>query len=172
MATNRSSGGAGSGRGGDEPGTQLPSEKPSSPADDLAELRIFVHHQVWLLQAIVDDERYIPPELLDDVRMAWDSARRDLEHLAERLSPGDNNYPFSQLEKHGLTGAPLRMKMRAWRSRFFGFGRRMNRRWLRSVLRWSDTILSSLVDAMTLGAAGKEFKEAIENFIEDCDTRT
>jgi hypothetical protein len=45
----------------------------------------------------------------------------------------------------------------------------MNRRWLRSVLRWGDSILGSLVDALTWGAAGKEFKEAIENFIADAE---
>ena len=49
----------------------------------------------------------------------------------------------------------------------FAFGRRMNRRWLRNALRVGTTILGSLVDAMTLGAAGKEFKEMIEHFIED-----
>ena len=61
------------------------------------------------------------------------------------------------------------MKLGGWRSRLFSFGRRMDRRWLRSALRWGDTLLSSLVDAMTLGAAGKEFKESIENFLTDAD---
>jgi hypothetical protein len=71
------------------------------------------------------------------------------------------------LKEHGLRGSSLRMKLKEWRSRLFRFGSRMNRNWLHNVLRWGDTILGSLVDAMTVGAAGKEFKEAIEHLLED-----
>ena len=76
-----------------------------------------------------------------------------------------------RLRKHGLTGRSLRMKMQAWRSRLFRLGHKMNRRWLRRLLRWANTILGSLVDALTLGAAGKEFKETIENFLKKTQTR-
>ena len=137
-------------------------------ADDVRDLRAFVVQMRELLEAIVDDGRYIPRDQRRDVREAWVHAKADLDELAAALASDSlNDTSRSRLEQHGLTGAPLRMKLRAWRKKFFSFGRRMNRPWLRQVLKWGDTILGSLVDAMTLGAAGKEFKEAMEHFIED-----
>jgi hypothetical protein len=137
-------------------------------AADLLDLRSFVVQLKELLEAIVEDGRHIPPSHRVEVREAWAHAKSDLEELVAALAQDASDLDHRQtLERHGLTGQPLRMKLRAWRSRFFQFGRRMNRRWLRSVLRWGDSILGSLVDALTVGAAGKEFKEAIENFIAD-----
>jgi hypothetical protein len=131
--------------------------------DDLRDLQSFVIQLRELLQAVVDDGRYIPVHL-DDVRAAWVHAKDDLNSLAEQLraevTQGDRT---AKLRQHGLTGRPLQMKLRALRSRMFRFVRRTNRPWLRSLLRWSDTILGSLAGAMTLRAAGKEFKEAIES---------
>ena len=149
--------------------------------DDARDLQRFVSQVQGLLQAVVDDGRFIPEEFRDDVALAWLHAKADLDDLhdglafervrdlAEPRGPRAQPGPRSLLLAHGLTGPPLRMKLRGWRSHYFSFGRRMNRRWLRSVLRWSDTILESIVDAMTLGAAGKEFKQSIENFVADAD---
>ena len=103
------------------------------------------------------------------MRAAWPHAARDLNTLVDALTPEGTSNHRESLALHGLTGEPLRMKVGGWRARLFNFGRRMNRRWLRSVLRWGDTLLSSLVDAMTLGAAGKEFKECIENFLTEAE---
>ena len=146
-------------------------------AADAEHLRSFVSVVEVLLQAVIDDGKHIPPAHLQAVRDAWPHARADLRELADALareasSPmgaaGSSAEPTavrSKLERHGLTGPSLRMKLGLWRSRVFRFGSRMNRPWLRTALRWSDTILGSLVDAMTLGAAGKEFKEAIEHLL-------
>ncbi len=166
-------------KGSDDDGDQVggggpPGQEPGrSFADDLGDLRAFVGYVRNLLDAIVDDGRHIPPDSLDDLRAAWPHARSDLDALVVALSQQDDGPQIEpQLERHGLTGAPLRLKLRAWRKRCFRFGRRQNKRWLRSVLRWSDTILGSLVDAMTVGAAGKEFKEAVENFLVEAEEDT
>jgi hypothetical protein len=146
-----------------------PPDDESSPEEDLASLRAFVIQLRELLQAVVDDGRFVPNKQHDDVRAAWQHARADLDALVSALTRPQANTHLAGLGRHGLTGVPLRMKLRAWRSRFFRFGRRMNRAWLRSVLRWGDTILGSLTDVIPFGAAGKEFKEAIENFLDDAE---
>jgi len=69
------------------------------------------------------------------------------------------------LQDHGLSGISLRMKLRAWRARSFRFGHRMDRPWLRSALRWADTILQSLGDVMPGGGAAQESKQSAENFL-------
>lgn len=138
-------------------------------SQDVQALQAFVLQLRELLEAVVTDGRHVPARHLDDVREAWVHAAEDLTSLIQALNPNVTSSQAESLNSHGLTGAPLRMKLGGWRTRLFNFGRRMDRAWLRSVLRWGDTLLSSLVDAMTLGAAGKEFKESIENFLTDAE---
>ena len=148
-----------------------PGNDDGSDTTDIRDLQAFVMQLRDLLGAIVEDGRFIPPEQRQGVRDAWLHASTDLDNLAGGLDPRNEQRIRTALESHWLTGDSLRMKLRAWRSRLFQFGRRMNRHWLRSVLRWGNTILGSLVDALTVGAAGKEFKDAIENFLSDASDR-
>jgi len=112
--------------------------------------------------------QHIPEDLVDDVTAAWPQARAELNRLHDELQPGTlSNQPdrLAMLQDHGLSGISLRMKLRAWRARFFRFGHRMDRPWLRSALRWADTILESLGDVMPGGGAAQEFKQSVENFL-------
>ena len=95
-----------------------PPEQGPTPEvpDDLAALRSFVCELSDLLQAIVDDGRHIPPQLMDDVREAWPDARRDLNNLATALEPQIESAQQEKLRNHGMFGVPLRMKLHAWRS--------------------------------------------------------
>lgn len=148
---------------GSEEGNQTGSlDDAASALEDLAD---FVRQMASLLAAVVEDGRFIPAELREDVLAAWTEAEADLRALARSLDPQQEPDHVANLQRHGLTGNSLRAKLHAWRRSFFAFGRRMNRRWLREVLRIGDVILGSLVDSMTLGAAGKEFKELVEHLL-------
>jgi hypothetical protein len=153
------------------PEEEFDEDTPDATNRDLYQLQRFVLSLTDLLEAIIDDGRHIPSTQVEDVRAAWPEAKADLENLVRLLTYSSESDNLSErtnsLRAHGLTGKSLRMKLKGWRSRFYAFGRRMNRPWLRSVLRWSDSILGSLVDALSAGALGKEFKEAIENFLAD-----
>src|SRR5262245_4694843 len=122
-------------------------DDPLAVRRDIAELRTIVSVLVSLLQAVVDDGRHIPPDLLADVRAGWEHALEDFDRLSEQLfaALGPNGVSLLQgLQQHQLVGAPGKMKRHALLSRLFAFGKRMNRPWLRSVLRHADVILGSL----------------------------
>ena len=160
-------------------GLNEPTPEEWSEEDGRA-LERFVVQVQELMQAIVDNQKHIPKDLRDEVKASWEHARADLDRLHDAIQllrqdePGSDQAGMNAdrrkaLREHGLTGVQRRTKLRAWRARLFRFGRPMDRPWLRSLLRWTDTILESLVDAMTLGAAGKEFKQSLENFLADAD---
>jgi hypothetical protein len=144
----------------------------TSPTDadrarDRDELRAFVYELWDLLRTIVEDGRFIPNGWADDVQGAW---VRVQERFAELINSIDGtNIPWNDLDQHGLTGEELRLKRRGWRQRIFAFGRRINRPWVRSALRWANTILESLAAVFPVAGAIKEFKESVENLIEDAE---
>jgi hypothetical protein len=145
-----------------------------SRARDKDELRAFVYELRDLLRAIVEDSRLIPEDHGEDVRRAWESIQGRFTELIARLdelNPEEQlGVPTSQwapLDQHGLTGDELRLKRRGFVGRMFAWGHRINRPWVRSVLRWANTLLGSLADVFPPAAPIKEFKESLENLIED-----
>jgi hypothetical protein len=144
----------------------------TSPTDadrarDRDELRAFVYELWDLLRTIVEDGRFLPNGWANDVQGAW---VRVQERFAELINSIDGtNIPWNDLDQHGLTGEELRLKRRGWRQRIFAFGRRINRPWVRSALRWANTILESLAAVFPVAGAIKEFKESVENLIEDAE---
>lgn len=144
------------------------SDQEAARTRDRDELRAFVYELWDLLRTIVEDGRFIPEGWADDVHDAWANIQERFAQLI--LSLDATNIPWTALEDHGLTGAELRLKRRGWRSRIFAFGRRINRRWVRSALRWADMILNSLAMVFPVPAGAiKEFKESLENLIEDAE---
>jgi hypothetical protein len=135
--------------------------------DDYDELLAFVYELRDLLRRIVEDGRFIPPDWADDVQAAWPRVERRFAELISTLK--GQNITLADLDRHGLTGEELDLKLRGWRARIFAFGRRINRRWVRSVLRWADMILGSLAAVFAPAGAIKEFKEVLENFIEEAE---
>jgi hypothetical protein len=143
---------------------------------DLDDLTEFVYVVRALLQAVVDDGRHIPEAARLQVKVAWEEAKVDLDDLVNHLRPRSQSEAatakadLEELKRHGLTGMSLHMKLTAFRTRLFSFGRTMNRQWLQSALRWSGTVLGSLVGATKVGAVALEFQEAIGNFLDDADS--
>jgi hypothetical protein len=132
---------------------------------DRDELRAFVYELRDLLNAIVEDGRYIPKGQAEDVKNAWAQVQARFSTLIQSLD--GTNVPWLDLEAHGLTGAELALKRRGWLGSIFAWRRRINRRWVRSALRWGDTLLGSLAAVFPVAGAIKEFKEVLENLIEN-----
>jgi hypothetical protein len=154
------------------PDENIPIEE--SRARDRDELRAFVYELRDLLRAIVEDSRLIPEAQSEDVRRAWESIQYRFTELIARLDqlnprepPTARNSLWMTLDAHGLTGDELRLKRRGFVGRMFAWGHRINRPWVRSVLRWANTLLGSLADVFPPAAPIKEFKESLENLIED-----
>jgi hypothetical protein len=146
-------------------GPDMPDQGSPPAPDPRNELRAFVFELQDLLQAIVENQELIPSARLGDVQRAWESVQPRFSELIAALD--GPNIPLEQLEQHGLTGDELNLKRRGFRGRLFAWGRRINQDWVRSVLRWADTILGSLATVFPVAGAIKEFKESIENLIED-----
>jgi hypothetical protein len=146
-------------------------DQEAARARDRDELRAFVYELWDLLRTIVEDGRFIPEGWADDVKGAWASVQGRFAQLI--LSLDGTNIPWTALDDHGLTGPELHLKRRGWRARIFAFGRRINRRWVRSALRWADMLLDSLAIVFPVPAGAiKEFKESLENLIEDAEADT
>jgi hypothetical protein len=146
------------------------SDQEAARTRDRDELRAFVYELWDLLRTIVEDGRFIPEGWADDVQGAWASVQERFAQLI--LSLDGTNIPWPDLDNHGLTGPELRLKRRGWRARIFAFGRRINRRWVRSALRWADMLLDSLALVFPPAGAIKEFKEGLENLIEEAEADT
>jgi hypothetical protein len=143
-------------------------------ARDRDELRAFVYELRDVLGTIVENSHLIPEDKGEDVRRAWESLQTRFRELITRLdelnpqeTPGVRNSRWVQLDEHGLTGDELRLKRRGFVGSMFSWGHRINRPWVRSVLRWANTLLGSLAAVFPPAASIKEFKESLENLIED-----
>ena len=138
-------------------------------ARDRDELRAFVYELRDLLSTIVEDSRFIPEDRGHDVRQAWERIQNRFSELIAGLDTlaTAQDPRWAELDNHGLTGDELRLKRRGFVGRMFAWGRRINRGWVRSVLRWADTLLGSLAAVFPPAGAIKEFKESLENLIED-----
>lgn len=156
------------------PDENIPIEE--SRVRDRDELRAFTYEIRDLLRAIVEDSRLIPEAQREDVRRAWESLQHrftELIAMLDDLNPRETttarNSRWLTLSEHGLTGDELRLKRRGFVRRMFAWGHRINRPWVRSVLRWANTLLGSLAAVFPPAAAIKEFKESLENLIEDSE---
>jgi hypothetical protein len=134
---------------------------------DRGELLAFVYELRDLLKAIVEDGRFIPEGRTEGVQRAWTRVQARFSELIRMLEQPLTNLPWSNLDAHGLTGDELALKRQGWLGSIFAWGRRINRSWVRSVLRWGDTLLGSLAAVFPPAGPIKEFKEALENLIED-----
>ncbi len=93
--------------------------------------------------------------------------RRRLLAEAEPPEPWLPPVVDRRLELAGLTGRSLDHKLRGFERALDRFDASPSRRLLRSVLRWADVILGSIVAALGVGEALKEFKETVEAGLED-----
>jgi hypothetical protein len=109
----------------------------------------------------------------------WSDAsesRRELDRELESIEDGANPEAEARLIQAGLTGASLEFKLAMFGRRReeldgerAGFLSRRVRALFKSLLRWADVILGSLVAAIPGGEAYKEAKEAVEAAVEDAE---
>jgi hypothetical protein len=120
----------------------------------------------------------------DDVRSGlerlWSDASRSrdvLDRELEAVEQGTDLETAGRLIRAGLTGGSLEFKLAMFgrrRDEFEGeraagvVSRRL-RALFKSLLRWADVILGSLVAAIPGGEAYKEAKEAVEAAVEDAE---
>jgi hypothetical protein len=99
------------------------------------------------------------------------SARRSTAGRRSGAGAGDQ-VTVADFHQPALRIAPAASSRRQ-PPRTFAFGRRINRRWVRSALRWADMLLDSLAIVFPVPAGAiKEFKESLENLIEDAEADT
>jgi hypothetical protein len=72
-----------------------------------------------------------------------------------------------QLRRSGLEGPALDLKLSGYNRALERFRLSPARRALRSVMRWANVLLGSIVAAIGAGEALKELKESIEAGVED-----
>lgn len=138
-------------------------------AEDRAALQRFVDEFEGFIARAVEPSPFLPPNRAAELRAAYRELveRGAFDELRDVL--GDAGYD-ERLQHCGLTGANLRAKLTGWT--------RSLRRLIdsvspptiggfRSVFRWANTILGSIIAAVGVGEALKELKEATENTYED-----
>jgi hypothetical protein len=120
------------------------------------------------LQAAYDELR--ERQVFDQVRAALDDP--NLDEPPDRPLPGDEASPtpsMSRLERFGLTGANLRLKLNGWYralDRLRDSAAPSLRTW-KKIFNWANTILGSLTAVIGAAEALKELKVAAENSYED-----
>lgn len=132
------------------------------------------------LNAVVFDHvAWLPEELHEHYRAGLTNAERSLGELraallwetAYRDQPDD--LVFEQVDDRlrwaGLTDADLELKLAGYDLAQRRFSASPTRRILKSLLRWANVILGSLVAAIGAGEALKEFKESIEAGVADIE---
>lgn len=138
-------------------------------AEDRAALQLFVDELEGFIARAVEPSPLLPPDRAAILRAAYRELveRGAFDEVRDVL--GDAGYD-ERLQHCGLTGTNLRAKLTGWT--------RALRRLIdsvpfptigsyRSVFRWANTILGSIIAATGLGEALKELKEAAENTYED-----
>ena len=157
------------------------SEKDSSPAmparpeeaSAAGEIRRFLHEAHELLDDVVRTVQRLPHfevenQAVEALVAAWEDLQRRslLEELDESLSEPDVGIG---LERAGLTGAQLALKLGGWRRAVAEWFAARTARSLRWALGHANTILGSLTTVIPGPAIEmyKEFKEATETTIDE-----
>jgi hypothetical protein len=107
------------------------------------------------------------PSLVPAMQRAWDEMPGEFDRLRSEL----NSLSNIQIANHGFTTAQLNFKLGViahWWQRFSERGGR----WIfRKLLEAIDNVLDSLIDALGVGGAIKEMKEAILSASDDEESK-
>jgi hypothetical protein len=102
------------------------------------------------------------PELYEEMRPAWNEVREHFPRVIRRLE----DISDGQIFEHGLGGRQLRFKLAVigfFHARYLSVGKGM----LKKIIDILDDLLDSILDAIGAGGAIKEFKDFVEDSIED-----
>jgi hypothetical protein len=145
---------------------------PRAERERLSEFTFSIYE---FLGAVIASSQWVPEELQEDYRRSLTSgAERGLGDLRLRLLAEDADDEREaiaaldqRLDSAGLSGADLELKLHGYDRAHAIFVQSPSRRLLKSVLRWANVLLGSLVSALGAGEALKELKEAVEAGVED-----
>src|SRR5262245_17948111 len=87
---------------------------PEALQRELAKIRTFVYELRGLLDATVNDSPYIPADLRDDLRQAWVETEPEFDAVLADFAEHFASLEL-RLRPQGLIGAPLHVKLSAWR---------------------------------------------------------
>ena len=133
-------------------------------------LHFFVSEVTSLLSLLVKEQsEHLPPDLREVYWTAWNSVRQSkLPLLSEILEGGNWPELTDRLAEVGLTGAELDLKLLGYVSARNEIGQPPFRfRPLKRVLGWINTILGSLASFLPPAEALKEYKESVENILDE-----
>ena len=133
------------------------------------------------MAALAEVDGIVAADVRPGLERLWSDAsesRHELDRELESVERGTNSEAEARLIAAGLTGASLEFKLAMFgrrREEFDGeratggFLSRRIRALFKSLLRWADVILGSLVAAIPGGEAYKKAKEAVEAAVEDAE---
>lgn len=139
--------------------------------DDRRSLVNFVSEVQELLgNTVADPSRWFPTELHEPLQSAWEEVTPSFDMAGRYLTePPDASLLEAQLAHVGLTGGQLRLKRTGWERARDAFRERFTKRALGRALGWANIILGSLAGLIPGGDAIKEYKEAVEQAVEDAE---
>jgi hypothetical protein len=98
---------------------------------------------------------------------AWSSLKSTVQTSFQTLRSSLRGIANDILERIGLTGHQLALKLKGLNDAWQAFNELGTVRLLKKLLEWINAILGSLIAALPGGEALKEFKEAIEKLIQE-----
>jgi len=138
-------------------------------AEDRAALQLFIDELEGFIARAVEPSALLPPDRAALLRAAYRDLveRGAFDEVRDVLA--DAGYD-ERLYRSGLTGPNLQAKLTGWTQalrRLIEGESPPTIRSYRSIFRWANTILGSIIAATGVGEALKELKEAVENTYED-----
>ena len=138
-------------------------------SSDVADLREFMRHTRDVLRKLVDAREVLFREsvrqLIEDswklIDQAIESVITELQTAGSGLTP--------KLKAAGLTGPQLKLKLAGFNRAFERFSERGTVMLAKKVLKWINKILGSLMSAIPGAEPIKEFKEALEEELDESD---
>jgi hypothetical protein len=149
------------------------------PDEERERLAEFVQDCYELLgQVVTEHGEWLPAELRDTYRRAWQEIEPDVRDLRAALRDGASSVPGfylseggwdERLRRAGLSGASLDLKLGGFTRARDRFLVNPIRRFLRSPLRWANIVLGSLAGVIGAAEVLKELKETVEAGVEDVE---
>jgi hypothetical protein len=144
--------------------------------DDRQQLDGFVGEVYDVLRTIIFERSdWLPRDLWTSYEVAFMAVAGSVEETRATLLPERVADPSAEyqrgldlaLERAGLTGTQLELKLGGWRRAVRFFRATPTRALLRRALRWANVLLGSLAGVVGAAEALKEFKETVETGIEE-----
>jgi hypothetical protein len=144
--------------------------------EDRQQLDAFVAELHDVLRTVIfEHSDWLPDDLWTSYEVAFMALRGSVDETRATLLPERFTDPSAEyqqgldiaLERAGLTGTQLELKLSGWRRAIGFFRAGPTRSLLRRALRWANVLLGSLAGVVGAAEALKEFKETVETGVEE-----